>query len=417
MGLALDALDLDRDEIARRFAWARRRAQPAWLWPDVQPEEWRRAMGRIEAAIRPILAGGSAGEPLGGDPRALGLAGYISGMGPLLGHWLEAGLLSAEPAIADLLALQLRHNRIRMEGLAREAASAAALLAGAGIVPTILKGMHTAWEYFPEPGTRPCSDIDIFIAQDEMARAEEVLASAGYAPGPRAASAAGRSWTAACAPIRLKSLTFVHADDPWTLDVHGSLDRPFSKLVVARLQRLAGTAGSTPSAVSPDAHVLGQPLLTLQLAAHASQDLANLTLLRLVELAWVIRRDVAAGRLSWEAATAAARRIEALGFLYPALEFAEQLLPGTVPEDVLLECGEAAPAAVRRMLRKFTPATAQRVDRWSLRERYMWCPTWKSRLRQTAHYLAPGAGRHRPRQLLAFYGWRARRGFKAATGW
>ena len=416
MALALDALDLDPDEIGRRFAWARRRARPAWLWPDVDPEEWRRATLRIEAAIRPILAGGTALEPLGGDPGAIGLAGYVSGMGPLLGYWIEAGLLTADAAIADLLALHLRHNRIRMERLTREAAKAAALLSTAGISPTMLKGMHSAHQYFPEPGTRPCSDIDILVPGEEMAAAEALLAGAGYRPGPLIAHAAGRSWTAGSAPARLKSLTIVHAEDPWSLDMHGSLDRPFSPAAVARLQPLAGSVEPRFWPVSPQAMVLGQPLLVLHLAAHASQDLNNLTLLRLVELIEVIRRDARAGRLCWTAAAEAGRRVGALGFVYPALKFAEDLLPGTVPREMLRECADCAPAAVRRFLPRFTPATVQRVDRWSLREAYMWCPSWKSRMAQTAHFLVPDGGFRNAAHLLAFYGWRGRRALRAVTG-
>lgn len=417
MGLALDAFDLEPAEIERRFAWARRRAQPAWLWPDIGPKEWRRATIQIEASIRPILAGGKAGEPLDGDPRAAGLAGYISGMGPLLGHWLETGLLDASAAIADVLGLQLRHNRIRMERLAERTGRAITLLSDAGLTPTILKGMHTAFEYFPDPGTRPCSDIDILISEDEMPAAETVLKGAGYKPGPLVLPSRQRSWWAASAPTGLKSLTLVHCDDPWSLDVQRSLDQHPSPMSVTRLQSLMETMESRPWPISAKARVLGQPLLTLHLAAHASQDLNSLTLLRLVELVWVIRRDVEAGRLCWESAANEGRRIDGLGFIYPALKFAESLAPGTIPQRVLRACEGSTPVTVRRMLRRFTPATAHRVDRWSFREQYMWCPTWKSRLSRTAHYLAPRDGRRGFAQLLAFYGWRARRGFKAATGW
>ncbi len=417
MDLALDAFDLDRDEIERRFSWARERAQPAWLWPDIDPEKWREALVRIEAAIRPILAGREADKPLDGDPRAIGLAGYTSGTGPLLGHWLGTGLLTASPAISDLLTLQLRHNRIRMARLAEEAERAVSLLADVGLAPTILKGMHTAFDYFPDPATRPCSDIDILVAEGDTARAEAALARAGYRPEPPSPPMRARAWHAPSAPTHVKSLTFVHVDDPWSLDVHGVLDQYFSVVNVARLQSLAATSESRPWPVSPRALVLGQPLLTLQLATHASHDLNSLTLLRLVELIWVVRRDIAAGRLSWQEAAGAGRRIDVLGFIYPALKFAESLCPGTVPDGVLRECEESCPMSVRRILRGLTPATAHRVERWNWREQYMWSLTWKKRLRQTVYYLAPRDDRHTLLQLLAFYGWRARRGVKAVIGW
>ena len=108
--------EIRTDEVRRRFVWARRQGRPAWLWPEVPIEAWRlamEAMGKVTAAI---LAGEPA-PPLDGDPQALGLAGYTSGLGPLLGLWLEQDRLQADEAIAAIMARHLAHNRIRAERL------------------------------------------------------------------------------------------------------------------------------------------------------------------------------------------------------------------------------------------------------------------------------------------------------------
>jgi hypothetical protein len=130
--------------------------------------------------------------------------------------------------------------------------------------------------------------------------------------------------------------------------------------------------------------VLEQPLLLVHLAAHAGAGWQNLTLLRLVELVLVIRQDMEAGKLEWDAFLEVGGRTGALGYAYPALRLAEQLAPGLVPHDVLQACGEKVPSAVREALDRLTPATAQRIDRNSVGEHFMWAQGWQERLRQLA---------------------------------
>ena len=91
--LPLDALDLDAAEIAARFTWARRRGHPDYLWPDVPPERWRYALEDIERVARKVLRGGPAPIRWELDPdldaKAVGVAAFTSGMGPLLGYWID----------------------------------------------------------------------------------------------------------------------------------------------------------------------------------------------------------------------------------------------------------------------------------------------------------------------------------------
>jgi hypothetical protein len=159
------------------------------------------------------------------------------------------------------------------------------------------------------------------------------------------------------------------------------------------------------------ARVLDQPLLLLHLAAHAGSGLHNLTLLRLVELQLVIRADLASGRLDWDGVLDLGARTGALGYAWPALKLCEDLAPGVAPSAVLEQCAASAPAAVRRRLADLTPATAQRIDRNSVAEHFMWAEGWRGRLRQVASDLLPAAGT--PRQFWSIYearAWRLVRG-------
>src|SRR5262249_9492433 len=134
---------------------------------------------------------------------------------------------------------------------------------------------------------------------------------------------------------------------------------------------------------SSAARVLGQPLLALHLAAHISQEMLNMTLLRMVELALVLRRDGASGALDWDDFLAGARTIGGGRRVYAALYFCERLVPGTVPLAVLAACRADAPARLRRVLEDLTPATATPLGRrHSLRERFMWARGFGDHVRQ-----------------------------------
>ena len=68
----------------------------------------------------------------------------------------------------------------------------------------------------------------------------------------------------------------------------------------------------------------------------------------------------------------AGQRAGALGMAFAALQLSEALAPGTVPVEILSACRDAAPARLRRMVDRLTPATAHRVVRRSLAEKFVW---------------------------------------------
>ncbi len=391
MQLALDSQDLSPAEVRRRFHWAKRRGDPAWLWPDVPVAAWREALSGIEDAVRAVLSGRPDAQLQDGDPAAIGLACYTSGTGPLLGYWCEQGLLSASEAVAPALELHLRHNRLRATRMEAAAVSLVEALSERGVAVAVLKGAHTARDYFPDPGARPASDIDLLVRQGEVGSAEAMIAAAGFAFQGRGARES--SWRPDSSPAQPRSLTLVHADDPWSVDLHGSLDifvsagAPLARLDAARPMDAGSRWGPCRSAMTLD-----QPLLLLHLAVHAGSGLQNLTLLRLIELNLVIRRDAAVGSLSWDEFLAMGEDTGSLGFAYPALRLSEDLAPGTVPTAVLDRCTRRAPAAVVRIVGRLTPATAQRIDRTSMAQHFMWAVGWKGRMRQLgADLVAPAS--------------------------
>jgi hypothetical protein len=136
------------------------------------------------------------------------------------------------------------------------------------------------------------------------------------------------------------------------------------------------------------------PLLALYLAAHMSQSLLNVTVLRVLELALVIRRDTAEGTFDWNEFLRGASLVGGARFVYPALVFAKQLAPETVPREVMAHAATDAPKNLRHVVERLTIASAQPLRRHSVSERFMWAGTGREGLRQVAsEFFVDGQGR------------------------
>jgi hypothetical protein len=289
-----------------------------------------------------------------------------------MGFWCETGRVTAEPAVGALFATHLDHGRRRAARLRRELERVVAALAERRVEVWVLKGMHTGYRYFPEPGTRCSTDIDLLVRPEDWLAAREVLRGLGLVekrdPGHPRASA----WVPAVVQ-RVPTLEYVHVDGPWSVDMHRSLDRlPFEGLETG-LGSPDASAGEVWQEFCRPVRVLAQPLLFAYLALHASSHFYGMTQVRLIELVLVAQRDFVGRAERWDAFGDLVARTGSERFVFPALDLAERLAPGTIDGRVLARIAAAAPRRLRRLVRRMTPATAVRLHPYpALRERFVW---------------------------------------------
>ncbi len=333
-------------EIRRRLARFAQTRDARDLWPAVSVASFRAAQTQLTQITSAVLAAADRPVPLGTsatmEGHALGVAAFAGGIGPLIGYWCEAGSVAAEGEVAERFATALDHGRRRAARMRQGLEAVLAPLGDRGIDVCVLRSTHTRQRYFPDPGTRTSADIDLLVRPDDWETTVGTLRDAGYT------DAAGR-WIPPDAPAVARSLDFAHADDPWSIHLHRTLDR-------------LGTPD--PSACGPcdelghHVRVLPQPLLLAHLAARTSSHLGAIMLVRLVELVFVVRRDFAGRPDAWHAFSELVARTGTGPFVFPALDLAERLAPGTVDAEVCERLAAAAPEAVRRVVRGATPATA-----------------------------------------------------------
>jgi hypothetical protein len=388
----MDALQLEQSEaeIAEVFGRARRAGDPHWLWPDVQRIAWQCELENIESATRSILEGRSC-ELQVADRAPFAVAAHTSGMGPLLGYWIEAGRLRADADASELLLEHLSHGRKRMRLLSQELSEVCALLEEADVRAQPVKGMHTAFAYFPDAGTRPVADIDLLVSDARLT--SSILQARGYIVHQVQHRPAKTEFRKAGAARLPRSLLLTHAEDPVAIDVHSSLERNFFGVARVRI---------------PEELLATQHGQLLFLATHASEGLHNLRMIRLVELVLVAN----SGGIDWRLFLESAHECNALKFSYPALQIAERLVPGTVPAFVLEAGNDAVTPAMRRVVEELRPANAQAVRSATNEERWMWAATPGERLRRGLHLLWPAPAGASARSLAQIYGSRFWRMFK-----
>jgi hypothetical protein len=325
-------------------------------------------------------------------------------MGPLLGWWVERGTLHANQKARELLRLHLSHGRARADAMHQALRAAVSLLEVANIQVTVLKGAHTAFTCFPEPGTRPMSDVDVLVKPTDVSRAEAALAEGGFQaiPGTRLACPYRTDWRPPGAPDTVVSVALHHAGNAFGLDLHAALEVSFFGVRTLHLDRIFPEKRSAAPWAGAQAAVLAQPAALAYHAAHAARGLYNLTLIRLVEMAFMIRSD-AGQNLDWDELGHGLRRARAERFVYPAFELLERLVPGIVAARFRAQLNRAATRAQRAVIAGVSPATAQRTDRTSLKEQFMWAATPADFLRRAAYMALPLADSGSLRKLVRIY--------------
>ena len=384
------------------------------LWPDVSASAFgaaQREMVRVTAAV---LADASSPVRLELSPetdtRALGVAASAAGMGPLLGFWCATGRIDAPQSVVDLLATHLDHGRRRAARLRHELERILVPFAERGIEVLVLKGTDTAYRFFPEPGTRPSSDLDLLVAPHDVAAARSVLVNLGFAEEAGHGDRYRSTWSLPSVD-GVRSLELAHADNPWSVDLHVSLDREMfpDRPMTFGTPTPEPRDGEVWHEFSRPVRVLREPLLLAYLAAHTSSHFYAITLVRLVELVLVARCDFR--KDNWPAFEDLVRRTGTGRFVFPALYFAERLAPGTMDVRVLEEVAAAAPRWLRRKVRATTPASAQRLYPYPFGERFLWATSLKEVLVELA-WPHVGDRRASPRGFLALQWERIRKRFR-----
>ena len=398
------SFELEPHLIEARFQWARKQGHPGYLWPELPLHAWRASLFEIERAVAKVLAGERGVRleaPESAGARGLGVAAFTSGTGPLLGHWLLRGYLTASEDIRQVLGAHFMHSRVRANRLEEELRRAIAVIATAGVEVTVIKGAYTAHRYFADPGERPVADVDIVVDAGHGPAASAALEKAGYVPTIKQRHPFKCDWVPPGAPTQIRSIELTHQENPYAIELHESLDRVFDGVRTIRLGDVRLHSKPWPE-LGPNARRLREPALLALLALHASEELHLLQLIRVIELVEVMRRDFSEPN-SWTELIALLEQCDACRFVYPAFELSERLAQGTVDPDFRRRIAQHAHPRLVRLVDRSSPATAQRVDRLSLEERMLWADGPIETMRRLAYLAWPVRAKHSRRPLRSVY--------------
>jgi hypothetical protein len=394
----------DAVETSRRVAAFERSGNPAELWPGLTEHARVAAARELERVTRAVVAGRSA---VAIDDRfsahALGVAGHTTGMGPVIGRWIEDGRVVARDEVAAVFARHIDHGRRRAARIEREVLPALDALGARNIPLVALKGFHTSRVYLEEPGMRRLSDVDLLVPPTRVADAESALQSAGFEANGPAHRPYKRDWIGPGVDRRYYSVEYADARTVWALELHASLDRVYNAGATARLDQLRerttplAAAGQTIDALDPE-------VLFLYLACHCSQELESMRLLRVFELVRVIRAEHKPRRIDWGRVVALLDETGAAAFVYPACALVEDLAPGTIDARVLDVARAASTWSARHAVPRLAPAGGSLDERGILRQ-LMWTRGLAAIVQRVFRTIWP-ASITRPDHVIP--GWRAR---------
>ena len=392
-----------------------RRREDAWrsthraeaLWPGLDATVIQYAADAVGTVVAGVLRGERATVELtkavpdaDRRARAVGVAALLTGVGPLLGAWIASGEVEAEMPIARVLARHLAHARAREARIRATLMPVLAKMERAGLAPGVIKGIHTAYAYFPEPGARPFADVDVVVPPDAIADAERLLGEAGFVAEKRMGTTTYKREWLPPGPSDVWSYELWHARSRWKLDLHDGLN--FTEVLqyvptpqVPRFAEVLTVDGVTLRAADAN------ELIAL-LSAHASTELYQQRLLRLVELVLVVRRATALGTLDWRVVESSLVDRGWLRFAYPMLALTERLAPDTVDAGLLARAAMATTARARMVTSTLSPTAPILGASFSLRERLIWASGVRATMRWLWRMVTPLEGASRSRQLRTY---------------
>jgi hypothetical protein len=211
------------------------------------------------------------------------------------------------------------------------------VLAGAGLDALVLKGVGIALLAYPDPGTRPVSDLDVLVPADQAPALDDLVARhGGYTSYDALDPLVRRRWRHG-AEARL---------DGHEVDVHWRLlvDRFDGRPDVALFER------ARPICVG------GRPARTLAAEDHLVHAIAHgVRRNTLAPVRWIpdVARLVQRQPLDWALVTEEATRRHVAGVVGRALDLVRDRYGVAVPDDA------------RRALRRASGPTRGRLDVWS----------------------------------------------------
>lgn len=271
----------------------------------------------------------------------------VHGIAPLLDRAF-AGTPNAAALPERLRAYLANQRELCGQRVARLLGELATILRAAGerqIGVAPLKGALLATGYYPEPGLRPMSDIDLLVHRGDEARMLGLLAELGYQKIARGWKHVELALPDGMGPV--VAYDGEHPDNPRRVELHTRVAEQFWGIHYDLTADM--WAGCAPGELLGCSAMLPEPAALLHhLAVHASSDTIarRLRQLHLHDIALVAERVDQAG---WEQIVVAAQARREERLVYPALLLASRSYPA-VPGDVLARLRPGVPPALLRHL-------------------------------------------------------------------
>jgi hypothetical protein len=232
-----------------------------------------------------------------------------------------------QQAVSDLVLEKLRHEYLCavQQAVMQEAEAARVVgeLATAGLEVTLLKGADLRLRVYPDPATRPMTDLDLLVAPHDLARTRAVLESLGYCV-IKAHVAQRSGFRERFAPADIYEPP---PDLTLKVDLHWGLWHQYSfyglPLAPIQAQALPAHFQGVPVKVLAPEHLL------MHLSLHAYWDFVLIR--QLVDLALT----AATLPVEWSRLQAEASRWGCQAPVFQVLSLVRQLSPEVVPAAVL----------------------------------------------------------------------------------
>jgi len=254
-----------------------------------------------------------------------------------------------------------------------------------GIDYVLLKGAALAEQVYPHPATRPMTDVDVWVGEDDLARAIGALTSVGFIVPPRHDDPAAPRRTAPEGRLERRvaggAILFELHTRPKSFD-----QLPATEIEALRANRVAVGRSGLP-ALRLDAQLL-------HVCLHATRSHGCVGSLRsLVDMGWIVRAWPHDSL--WEDFTALVRNNRAATAVHVSLALARSDVGASVPDDVLERLASPRSHQLVERARDLAWCPAPRLPRGTL-HLAGWAtePTWlRNRLRLRVGAVARGRDR------------------------